>query len=252
MIIEGSNIIVTGGSSGTGKATARLLTEKGAQVLITGRDAKRLAAAAKEIGCQWLEADVSNPADIERTFEWVKNSCFNRLDVLINNAGIGEFAPVAETPMECYERVMAVNFFGPVMMVKKALPLMLQRGGSIVNVASTSSQKGFASGSAYSASKFALRGFTQSLMEEVRSQNIRVFQVNPSEVSTALGNPERKERKETNNKLGPGQLAQTIVSILELPDKAFIPLAQTIVSILELPDKAFIPELSVWATNPGF
>ena len=136
---------------------------------------------------------------------------------------------------ESYQRVMAVNFFGPVMMVKKALPLMQRRGsGSIVNLASTSSQKGFVNGSAYTASKFALRGFTQSLTEEVRSQNIRVFQVNPSEVSTAFGNPEREERRETDSKLGPAQLAQTIVAILELPDKAFI------------------PELSVWATNPKF
>jgi len=120
-------------------------------------------------------------------------------------------------------------------MVKKALPLMQRRGsGSIVNLASTSSMKGFPNGSAYAASKFALRGFTQSLVEEVRNQNIRVFQVNPSEVSTAFGNPEREERKETENKLGPDQIAQTIVSILQLPDKAFI------------------PELSVWATNPKF
>jgi 3-oxoacyl-[acyl-carrier protein] reductase len=104
--------------------------------------------------------------------------------------------------------------------------------GSIINLASTSSMKGFANGSAYSASKFALRGFTQSLMEEVRPFNIRVFQVNPSEVTTALGNPEREERKEIDFKLGPEQLAQTIVSVLMLPEKAFI------------------PELSVWATNP--
>lgn len=235
MKIEGSKIIVTGGSSGSGKATARILYGKGAQVLITGRDAVRLAQTAEEIGCSWIEADVSKQEDVDKTFAWVKANWNNHLDVLINNAGIGEFAPVAGTPMESYQRVMAVNFFGPVMMVKKALPMMQkQGGGSIVNLASTSSQKGFASGSAYAASKFALRGFTQSLMEEVRSQHIRVFQVNPSEVSTAFGNPERKERKETESKLGPEQIAQTIVSILELPDKAVI------------------PELSVWATNPKF
>jgi 3-oxoacyl-[acyl-carrier protein] reductase len=119
------------------------------------------------------------------------------------------------------------------MMVKKAIPIMRALGkGSIVNVASTSSEYGFANGSAYAASKFALRGFTQSLQEELRKYNIRVFQVNPSEVTTALGNPEREERQETEFKLASDQLAQTIVSILQLPEKAFI------------------PELSVWATNP--
>jgi 3-oxoacyl-[acyl-carrier protein] reductase len=94
--------------------------------------------------------------------------------------------------------------------------------------------KGFSNGSAYASSKFALRGFTQSLAEEVRQFNIRVFQVNPSEVSTALGNPERIERKENDFKLGPEQIAHTIVSILQLPQKAFV------------------PEVSVWATNPKF
>ena len=233
MKIEGSKIIITGGSSGSGKATARLLQKKGAQVLITGRDASRLEKAAAEIGCFWMVADVSRQEDVDKTFGWVKENWNNQLDVLINNAGIGEFARVADTPMDSYQRVMAVNFFGPVMMAKAALPLMQTGGkGTIMNIASTSSQKGFVSGSAYAASKFALRGFTQSLMEEVRSQHIRVFQVNPSEVSTAFGNPERKERRETESKLGPEQIAQTIVSLLELPDKAFI------------------PELSVWATNP--
>jgi 3-oxoacyl-[acyl-carrier protein] reductase len=109
-----------------------------------------------------------------------------------------------------------------------------QNQGSIVNIASTSSLKGFSNGSAYASSKFALRGFTQSLAEEVRQFNIRVFQVNPSEVSTALGNPERIERKENDFKLGPEQIAHTIVSILQLPQKAFV------------------PEVSVWATNPKF
>lgn len=235
MVINGSKIIVTGGSSGTGKATAALLASKGADVLIIGRDAARLSQVAEKTGCNWLEADVSRQDEVDKIFAWVEENWGNQLDVLINNAGIGEFAPVADTPMESYFRVMGVNFFGPVMMVKNALPIMIDRqSGSIVNLASTSSRKGFASGSAYAASKFALRGFTQSLMEEVRGHNIRVFQVNPSEVSTAFGNPERRERPETDDKLGPDQLAQTIAAILELPDKAFI------------------PELSVWATNPKF
>jgi 3-oxoacyl-[acyl-carrier protein] reductase len=233
MIIEGSKIIVTGGSSGIGKASAKHLTEMGAKVLITGRNEGRLKKAAEFIGCDWIKADVSRQEDVNLTFEWVGKNWNNELDVLVNNAGLGEFAPVGETSMESYHRVFGVNFFGPVMMIKKALPIMKsKKAGSIVNIASTSSLKGFLNGSAYASSKFALRGFTQSLMEEVRQFNIRVFQVNPSEVTTALGNPEREERKEIEFKLGPDQLAQTITSLLLLPEKAFV------------------PELSVWATNP--
>jgi 3-oxoacyl-[acyl-carrier protein] reductase len=233
MEFAGKTIIITGGSSGIGKATAKKLSDLGAKVLITGRSKERLEKAANQIGCAWIESDVSKQEDVNKVFDWVAENWSNKLDVLINNAGLGEFASVEETPIESYHRVFGVNIFGPIMMVKKALPLMKgKKSGSIVNVASTSSMKGFANGSAYSASKFALRGFTQSLMEELRPFNIRVFQVNPSEVTTALGNPEREERKEIDFKLGPEQLAQTIVSVLMLPEKAFV------------------PELSVWATNP--
>ena len=207
MEFAGKTIIITGGSSGIGKATAKKLSDLGAKVLITGRSKERLEKAANQIGCAWIESDVSKQEDVNKVFDWVAENWSNKLDVLINNAGLGEFASVEETPIESYHRVFGVNIFGPIMMVKKALPLMKgKKSGSIVNVASTSSMKGFANGSAYSASKFALRGFTQSLMEELRPFNIRVFQVNPSEV--------------------------------------------TIVSVLMLPEKAFVPELSVWATNP--
>jgi len=233
MTFEGKKIIVTGGSSGIGKATASILTEMGASVLITGRSEERLQKAAASIGCQWLKADVSIQDEVNSIYEWVKNHWNNALDVLINNAGLGEFAPAETMSIEAYHRVFGVNIFGPIMMCKGAIPIMKARNsGSIINVASTSSLKGFANGSAYASSKFALRGFTQSIAEELRVFNIRVMQVNPSEVSTALGNPEREERQETDFKLGPGQLAHMIVSALQLPEKAFV------------------PELSVWATNP--
>ena len=233
MTFDGKFVVLTGGSSGIGKATAKRLTAEGARVLITGRDKSRLEKAARQIGCECLVSDVSKQEDVDKVFLWVAENWNNQLDILINNAGLGEFASVEDTPMESYQRVFGVNIFGPIMMVKKAIPIMRALGkGSIVNVASTSSEYGFANGSAYAASKFALRGFTQSLQEELRKYNIRVFQVNPSEVTTALGNPEREERQETEFKLASDQLAQTSVSILQLPEKAFI------------------PELSVWATNP--
>jgi len=233
MTLEGKYIVVTGGSSGIGKATAAKLAQAGARVLITGRNKDRLEKTAGKMGCQWLVSDVSKQEDVDALYRWISENWGNRLDVLINNAGLGEFASVEETPMESYHRVFAVNIFGPIMMVKQAIPLMKAQGqGSIVNVASTSATYGFANGSAYAASKFALRGFTQSLSEEMRRFNIRVFQINPSEVTTALGNPEREERPETEYKLAADQLAQTIAGVLQLPQKAFI------------------PELSVWATNP--
>jgi 3-oxoacyl-[acyl-carrier protein] reductase len=233
MNFAAQKILITGGSSGIGKATARKLLEMGADVLITGPREDRVKATAEKLGCRWIDADVSRQADVDRTFQWVADNWDNQLDVVINNAGVGEFAPIEQAPMESYHRVFGVNFFGPVMMSKKAISLFRERGkGCILNIGASSALKGFANGSMYASSKFALRGFTECLREEVRKYNIRVFFVNPSEVSTALGNPERLERARVPSKLNPDHLAGAILYLLAMPEDAFI------------------PEISVWATNP--
>jgi 3-oxoacyl-[acyl-carrier protein] reductase len=106
------------------------------------------------------------------------------------------------------------------------------QSGTIINIGSSASVKGFAGGSVYAASKFAVRALTQCWQAELRPFNIRVCQLNPSEVTTAFYNQERKERAEEHNKLSPKEIGHSIVSILEMEDKGFI------------------TELNVWATNP--
>ena len=107
-----------------------------------------------------------------------------------------------------------------------------QKSGNIVNIASTAAKKGYANGTVYSSSKFALRGMTQCWQAELRKYNVRVILINPSEVITAFGNNEGKEKNEVSNKL------------------RGIEIAHTIVSTLEMDDRGFIPEVTVWATNP--
>jgi len=232
MQINESTFLVTGGSSGIGKATAKLLREKGAKVAITGRDPQKLRAVANELGAVAIEADVANDADIDRTFELVLGS-FDRLDGLINNAGIGNFGPVDELTREQFLEVYQINVFGAAMMGARAAKLFKeQRSGNIVNVASTAALKGFANGSVYSSSKFALRGLTQCWQAELRPYNVRVMEVNPSEVPTAFAQADRSERPEQANKLTSHEIAHSIVSALELDDRGFV------------------PEWSVWATNP--
>jgi len=119
------------------------------------------------------------------------------------------------------------------MMAKYAANLFKkQNSGNIINIASTAGTKGFANGTVYSSSKFALRGMTQCWQAELRKYNVRVILVNPSEVLTAFGDDEGKERKEVPNKLRSYEIAHTIVSTLEMDDRGFI------------------PEVTVWATNP--
>jgi len=233
MQIKDSTFLVTGGSLGIGKATAKLLVEKGGKVAITGQNKSRLEKAAKEIGAFPINADVAKAEDVNRTYyEFLKQ--FGKLDCLVNNAGIGgKWGQVFDLDLEDFMNVYSVNVFGAAMMAKYAANLFKkQKSGNIVNISSTAGTKGFVDGTVYSSSKFALRGMTQCWQAELRKYNVRVILINPSEVLTAFGDDEGRERKEVSNKLRSFEIAHTIVSTLEMDDRGFI------------------PEVTVWATNP--
>ena len=232
MELKDSKIILTGGSSGIGYATAKLLKEKGANVLITGRDKQKLEKAAEELGVMAVVADVAREEDIAQTFS-VAREKLNGLDVLINNAGIGRRKNLDELSLEDFEEVYRVNVFGAALMARNAAKIFKKQNyGHIVNIASTAAKKGYASGTVYSSSKFALRGMTECWQAELRPYNVRVMLVNPSEVTTAFGQPGREERPEEANKLRSEEIAHTIVAALEMDDRGFI------------------PEVTVFATNP--
>ena len=157
----------------------------------------------------------------------------NKVDVLINNAGIGVRKTVEELDIENFLDVYNVNVFGLALFTRDIVPIMKQRKyGTIVNIGSTASLRGYKNGSIYSSSKFAVRCLTQCWQSELRPYNIRVCQVNPSEVTTAFGNSERIEREEVNNKLTPNEISHAIASAIEMDDRGFI------------------NELNIWATNP--
>lgn len=233
MEINNSNILVTGGSAGIGKETARQLIQKGAKVVITGRDEIRLKQVAGEIGAIPLLFDISDIQSINKMAEKSISLLGGKIDTLINNAGIGVFSKLGEITIEDLQSVYATNVFGLALLTQEIVKTFkIQNYGNIINIGSTASQKGFVGGSVYAASKFAVRGMTQCWQTELRKFNIRVSLVNPSEVATAFGNPKREEREEMSNKLGSEEIAHTIVSILEMRNKGFV------------------PELTVWATNP--
>lgn len=233
MNIKDSTFLVTGGSAGIGKATAKLLIDKSGKVAITGRDKSKLEQVAKEIKAFPILADVANEDDIHKTYELFLKE-FGKLDCLINNAGIGDsWSELSDIDLKSFHRVYDVNVFGAALMASEAAKLFKkQKSGNIINISSTAGTKGFANGTVYSSSKFALRGMTQCWQAELRKYNVRVMLINPSEVTTAFGNLDRVERDEVKNKLRPFEIAHTIVSALEMDDRGFI------------------PEVTVWATNP--
>jgi len=233
MKIENSAFLITGGSAGIGKATAKMLADKRGKVSITGRDKSKLEKVANEIGAFPIHADAAKEEDVNETYELFLQE-FGKLDCLINNAGIGGgWGEITELDMNAFHDVYAVNVFGAAMMGSKAAQIFKKQNyGNIVNIASTAALKGYASGTVYASSKFALRGMTQCWQADLRKYNVRVILVNPSEVTTAFGSSERVEREEVSNKLRSEEIAHTIVSTLEMEDRGFI------------------PEVTVWATNP--
>lgn len=233
MKLKDARILVTGGSLGIGRATAQVLAEAGARVAITARHEERLHTAAKAIGAVPIVADAGNPKDVEKTFEEVRRH-LGGLDCLINNAGIGGFAEMESATFEEFERVFRVNVYGAALMGARAATMFKAQKsrGHIVNIGSTAGQKGFAGGTIYAASKFALRGMTECWQAELRKHNIRVTLVAPSEVATAFGREDGKEREPAPNKLSTMEIAHAIKSVLEMDDRGMI------------------PELSVWASNP--
>jgi 3-oxoacyl-[acyl-carrier protein] reductase len=233
MDLKNKVVLITGGNSGLGKATAQLFIEKGAKVIITGRDHDKTKSVAKEIGATPFNCDVTKDEEIDALYAFIKKE-FNGLDVLVNNAGIGIKKTLVELTREELRKVYEVNVFGAAMVAQGAAKIFIkQNEGNIVNIASTASLKGYPTGSIYSTSKFALRGMTQCWQGELRKNNIRVIQVNPSEVPTAFGDEKnREERPLEENKLKPMDIAVTIVNTLEMDNNAYV------------------PEVTVHATNP--
>ena len=232
MDLKNAVALVTGGTSGIGRAIAQSLVGSGARVAITGRDERRLTEAAKELGVHPIHANVAVEADVERTYREVLQK-FGDLDILVNNAGIGVFKNLVDFDREEFESVFATNVTGAMLMAREAARHFIKRNrGNIVNIASTAGLRGGPTGTAYYASKFALRGMTECWRAELRKYNIRVFLVNPSEVVTNFFQTAKLPQKVNASKLRPEDIAYMVKAILEMEDRGFT------------------PELSVFATNP--
>jgi 3-oxoacyl-[acyl-carrier protein] reductase len=213
--------LITGGGTGIGLATARVLRAAGAGVAICGRRADVVRRAAEELGAVPLVGDVSREADVVRLVAESEQR-LGGLDVLVNNAAFGYSAPLLEVDAERFREVHATNVVGAMLVARECARRFVDRGyGNIVNVASTAGAKGFPGGSAYASSKFALTGLTECWRAELRQHGIRVMQVNPSEVQTPFGGRDMK-RPENPTKLRAEDVAHVIRAMLELDDRGFV------------------------------
>ncbi len=232
MNLKNAVALVSGGSSGIGRATAKALIASGARVAITGRDKRKLEEAARELGAHPIQADVSVESDVERTYHELLQR-FGDLDILVNNAGIGVFKNLVDMGRKEFDAVFATNVTGAMLMAREAARhFVKRRRGNIVNIASTAGLRGAPDGTAYYASKFAPRGMTECWRAELRKFNIRVFLINPSEVISNFFATASLQQKENETKFRPEDIAYMVKAVLEMEDRGFT------------------PELSIFATNP--
>ena len=201
--LNGKVAFVTGGSRGIGLAIARALVAEGAQVAITGKSDAHLSAARPLIeaegpaSVETLKADVRRYADVERALAAVV-ARFGGLDIVINNAGIGIFADVADMSPEQWSEVIDTNLTGVFHVCHAAIPHLRRRGGgSIINISSLAGKNAFTTAAAYCASKSGLNAFSEALMQEVRYDNIRVSYVMPGSVGDRSSRQATRRRAPT-------------------------------------------------------
>lgn len=238
MNLKGKTALITGAGKGIGRSIAFALAKEGVHLGLIARTSADLESLAAELAGSYdvkvsiAAADISQRDQAESAVSKIQQE-LGPVDFLANNAGIAKFGTIAKMEPESWERIIQVNLMGTYYVTRAVLPFMIeQNSGTIINIASTAGERGFATGSAYCASKFAVIGFTESLMQEVRKNNIRVTALTPSTVNTELavnlglniGNEDRMMQPED--------------------------VAELVMAILRLPQRVFIKSAGIWTTNP--
>lgn len=186
--LENKTALITGGAGGIGKATAKLFTDEGANVMLVDLNKEELEKTIEEIGhpnVKYMVADVRNPDDVKKYVAKTKEA-FGKIDVFFNNAGTeGQVKPVTEYPIDEYQKVMDINVKGVWLGLKYAIPEM-KEGGSIIITSSVAGMQGTANVSPYVASKHALVGIMRSVALECAPSKIRVNTINPSPVDNRM------------------------------------------------------------------
>lgn len=236
--LRNKKAIITGGSRGLGKATALAFAKEGIDVAITGRNENVLKETVTElekfgVNAFYAAFDVGNYEEVKRHIELIVEK-LGAVDILVNNAGIAAVGSLREMEVDTWSGIIQTNLIGMYYVTKEVLPhLLLKKEGDIINISSTAGLNGNANISAYCASKFGVIGMSESLMKEVRKDNIRVNTLTPSTIETDmtidLGIADKNSQ----------------ATVLQPED-----FAELILAGLKLPRRALLKSAALWSTNP--
>ncbi|NEW07405.1 3-ketoacyl-ACP reductase [Paenibacillus sp. SYP-B3998] len=238
MNLHNKTAIITGAGKGIGKATAIALAKEGVNLGLISRSSADLESLQQAlmstcgVKVYIATADIANKDEVEQAIEALIQE-MGSIDILLNNAGVAQFGTLVDMDSDQWERIIQTNLMGTYYVTRAVLPIMIaQSSGNIINIASTAGERGFATGSAYCASKFAVLGMTEALMQEVRKSNIRVTALTPSTVNTELA---------VNAGLSIGDEDR----MMQAED-----VAELVLATLKLPQRVFIRNAGIWTTNP--
>ena len=217
--VAGKTALVTGAGRGIGRAIAVALAKAGCTVVVTARSLAELLAVEQEIvaangNVRVVQADLTRDDELHSLVQ----AC-GAVDFLINNAGWGKRAPVVRSRVDDWDQTFRLNLRAPMVLAKELLPLMIRKGdGAVINIGSVSGKSGEANGAAYSASKFGLIGFTQSLFEEVRENGIKVAVILPGFVDTPMIPPVKQ--LDRSRMIQADDVAEAVLYVLTSPATA--------------------------------
>jgi 3-oxoacyl-[acyl-carrier protein] reductase len=222
--LTGKTAIITGGTRGIGRAIVERLVEEGVTVTFCGRSNESVLRASEELSKQYpgktfgIRADVSKLDDVRSLFSFATEKLGNRIDLLVNNAGIGVFAPVEDLTPEQWHRMIDLNLSGVYYCCHEAIPRMKAAGGGyIINISSLAGKNPFAGGSGYNASKFGLNGFSEAMMMDHRKDDIRVSYIMPGSVDTEFSHGAKAPWK-----IAPEDIAEVVVMLAAMPQRTLV------------------------------
>lgn len=238
MHLTNKTALITGAGKGIGRAIAIALAKEGVNLALVSRTTSDLESLASSLKKQYdvrvsiATADVTQATEVNAAVSKLTAE-LGSIDILINNAGVAQFGTLVDMDPEQWKNIIDINLMGTYNVTRAVLPAMIaQNSGDIINVASTAGERGFATGSAYCASKFAVLGLTESVLQEVRKNNIRVTALTPSTVNTNLAVSAGLKIGEEDYMMQPEDVAELALATLKLPQRVFIKTA------------------GIWTTNP--